>query len=335
MTSYLIRRLLLLVPTVFFALSFLFVLYFMLPGDPVQLMAGGANKVIDQGTRDRIAEKYGLDDPVPVQFVDYWKRTLTGDLGDSYLTNQHVTTILKQRAPASIRLSIWAIIIEVVVGIGIGLYSALRKYTFSDSTITVLIAAASAVPAFVLGFVLQRAFAVEPFQRGWPKWTQFHVQGIGPNSWTLGFIPTGDQWRYLLLPAVTLACVSTALAARMMRGSMIEVLGADYMRTARAKGLREREIVLRHGLRNALIPVVTLIGIDFGIVFGSAILTETVFNWPGIGSKIAEAVGQRDAPVILGLTLVVVVVYVVVNLIVDLSYAWFDPRIRLGETVTE
>ncbi len=130
---------------------------------------------------------------------------------------------------------------------------------------------------------------------------------------------------------MTLACVSTALAARMTRGSMLEVLQADYIRTARSKGLGERSVVLRHGLRNALIPVVTLIGIDFGTIIGAAVLTETVFSWPGIGSQIVESVRERDLPTILGLSLVVVVAYVVVNLLVDLSYAWFDPRIRLGE----
>ena len=134
-----------------------------------------------------------------------------------------------------------------------------------------------------------------------------------------------------MLPAITLASVSTALAARMMRGSMLEVLRADYMRTARSKGLGERAVVLRHGLRNALIPVVTLIGIDFGTVIGASVLTETVFSWPGLGSTIADAVTDRDLPVLLGLTLVVVIAFAVINLLVDLSYAWFDPRIRLGQ----
>jgi len=134
-----------------------------------------------------------------------------------------------------------------------------------------------------------------------------------------------------VLPAITLASVSTALAARMMRGSMLEVLRADYMRTARSKGLGERAVVLRHGLRNALIPVVTLIGIDFGTVIGASVLTETVFSWPGLGSTIADAVTDRDLPVLLGLTLVVVIAFAVINLLVDLSYAWFDPRIRLGQ----
>jgi ABC-type dipeptide/oligopeptide/nickel transport system permease component len=157
------------------------------------------------------------------------------------------------------------------------------------------------------------------------------TQGLGPDSWAFFFIPTGEQWRYLILPAVTLASVSTALAARMMRGSMLEVLRADYMRTARAKGLDERSIIVKHGLRNALIPVVTLIGIDFGTVIGVAVLTETVFSWPGLGSEIASSVTSRDLPVLLGLTLTVVLAYAIINLLVDLSYAFFDPRIRLGE----
>ncbi len=166
---------------------------------------------------------------------------------------------------------------------------------------------------------------------GWPEWAALRTQGIGPDSWALFFIPTGEQWRYLILPAITLASVSTALAARMMRGSMLEVLRADYMRTARAKGLTERDVVVKHGLRNAMLPVVTLIGIDFGVVIGAAVLTETTFSWPGLGSEIADSVTQRDLPVVLGLTLVVVLAFALVNLLVDISYAWFDPRIRLGK----
>ena len=331
MTSYLIRRLALLVPTVFLALSFLFFLFFLLPGDPAKLLAGGGNRTVDPGVVERINERYGLDDPILVQFKDYWGRTIRWDLGESFLNGRGVNEILGERAVASVRLGIWAILIEVVVGIGVGLLSAIRRYSVSDKVTTVVTAAAAAVPVFVLGFVLQQLFAVQPFKQDWPEWARLKVQGIGPDSWTLFFIPTGEQWRYLVLPAVTLACVSTALATRMMRGSMLEVLRADYMRTARAKGLKERSVVLRHGLRNALIPVVTLIGIDFGTVIGAAILTETVFNWPGLGSQIANAVGARDAPVVLGLSLVVVIAYSLINLLVDISYAWFDPRIRLGE----
>jgi len=318
MPSYIIRRLLLLIPTIFFAISFLFLLFFVLPGDPAGLLAGGAERNPDPIRIAQINERYGLDDPLPVQFVDYWKRTITWDLGESFLNRQSVNEILGQKAINSLRLGIWAIIIEVIVGIAVGLLSALRRYSISDRLTTVFTAGASAIPVFVLGFILQYVFAVLPNKNDWPSWIQLKTSRLGPDTWTLFFIPTGDQWRYLILPAVTLACVSTALAARMTRGSMLEVLRADYMRTAKAKGLREREVVLRHGLRNAMLPVITLIGIDFGTVIGAAVLTENVFSWPGLGSEIADAVGQRDLPVLLGLTLAVVVVYALVNLLVDL-----------------
>jgi ABC-type dipeptide/oligopeptide/nickel transport system permease component len=331
MTSYIIRRLLLIIPTVFFALSFLFFLFFTLPGDPARLIAGGADRSIDAGVVERINDRYGLDEPLLTQFKDYWSRTIHWDLGESFLNRRSVNDILGEKAVASMRLAIWAIIIEIIVGISVGVLSALRRYSFSDKVTTILTAAASAIPVFVLGFMLQWLFAVYPNKQGWPDWAKLRTQGIGPDSWTFFFIPTGEQWRYLILPAITLASVSTALAARMTRGSMLEVMRADYMRTARAKGLSERTVVLRHGMRNAMLPVVTLIGIDFGTVIGASVLTETTFSWPGIGSQIANSVVQRDLPVILGLTLVVVLAFAIINLLVDISYAWFDPRIRLGK----
>jgi peptide/nickel transport system permease protein len=331
MTSYIIRRLLLIIPTVFIALSFLFLLFFALPGDPANLIAGGAERNIPQQTLDQINERYGLDSPLYEQFTDYWQRTVQWDLGESYLSRRSVNSILGEKAVASLRLAIWAIIIEIVVGISVGLLSAIRRYSLSDKLTTVVTAVASAVPVFVLGFVMQWLFAVKPNQWDWPEWARLRTSGIGPDSWTLFFIPTGEQWRYLILPALALASVTTALLARMTRGSMLEVLRADYMRTARAKGLRERDVVLRHGLRNAMLPVVTLIGLDFGTAIGAAVLTETTFTWPGLGSQIAQSVNDRDLPVLLGLTLVVVLAYAFVNIVVDVSYAWFDPRIRLGK----
>jgi oligopeptide transport system permease protein len=331
-TTYVIRRLLLIIPTVFVALSFLFVLFFLLPGDPAKLLAGGSDRTVDEGVIERVEERYGLNDSKPEQFVNYWQRTLQWDLGESFRTRRSVNEILGDRAVNSVRLGIWAILIEIIVGISVGLISALRRYSVSDKLTTIFTAAASAVPVFVLGFILQYGFAVYPNKHDFPDWMKLRTQGLGPDSWAFFFIPTGEQWRYLLLPAVTLASVGTALVTRMMRGSMLEVMRADYMRTARAKGLNERQVIARHGLRNALLPVVTLIGLEFGTVIGVAVLTETVFSWPGLGSTIAESVIDRDLPVILGLTLVVVLVYAVVNLVVDLSYAWFDPRIRLGES---
>ena len=331
MTSYAIRRILLIVPTVFLALSFLFFLFFTLPGDPANLIAGGGQRTVDPGVIQRVEERYGLDDPVPTQFVNYWKRTVTWDLGDSYLNRQSVNDILGDKAINSVRLGMWAIIIEIIVGIAVGLVAAIRRYSFTDRATTIITAGASAIPVFVLGFILQYGFAVVPNLHDWPDWARLRTSGLGPDSWSFFFIPTGEQWRYLILPAITLASVSTALAARMTRGSMLEVLRADYMRTARAKGLRERDVVVRHGLRNAMLPVITLIGIDFGTTIGAAVLTETAFSWPGLGSEISRSVLRRDLPVTLGLTLAVVIAYSVINLLVDLSYAYFDPRIRLGQ----
>jgi ABC-type dipeptide/oligopeptide/nickel transport system permease component len=329
--SYIIRRLLLLIPTVFVALSLLFFIFFLLPGDPARLIAGGADRSIDAGVLERANARYGLDKPILVQFYEFWKRVLQWDLGESFLNRRSVNEIFGEKAINSIRLGLWAIIIEVFAGISVGLISAIRRYSISDRITTIVTAAASALPVFVLGFILQYFFAVQPNKWDWPEWAKLRTSTIGPDSWTLFFIPTGEQWRYLLLPAVALASVGTALVARMMRGSMLEVLRADYMRTARAKGLSEGGVIVKHGLRNAMLPVVTLIGIDFGTVIGVAVLTEFTFSWPGLGSAIVSAVDARDLPVLLGLTLVVVLVYAVINLIVDVSYAWFDPRIRLGK----
>jgi ABC-type dipeptide/oligopeptide/nickel transport system permease component len=319
------------IPTVFVAISFLFFLFFVLPGDPANLIVGGGERNIDPEVIAAAKARYGLDDPLWVQFKDYWVRLLHWDLGESFANRRSVNDILYERAPRSIRLAFWAILIEICVGISVGLISAVKRYSKTDKATTIVTTAMSAIPVFVLGFILQYVFAVIPNKYGWPEWMALRTSGLGPDTWAAYFIPTGEQWRYLTLPAITLACVSTALAARMMRGSMLDVLQADYIRTARSKGLGERSVVLRHGLRNALIPVVTLIGIDFGVVIGAAVLTETVYSWPGIGSRIVEAVNERDLPVILGLTLAVIIAFTIVTLIVDISYAWFDPRIRLGE----
>jgi ABC-type dipeptide/oligopeptide/nickel transport system permease component len=331
MIAYTIRRLLQIVLTVFIALSGLFFLFFTLPGDPASLIAGGADRgVIDEGVLDRVNARYGFDKPILEQFVDYWDRTIHLDLGESFKNNRSVTSALGDAAPNSLRLGFWAVTIEIVVGISVGLLSALRRFSLWDRITTIVTASASAMPVFVLGFILQYAFAVYPNKHGWPDWMRLRTSGIGDNTWALLVIPTGDTWRYLVLPAVTLASVSTALAARMMRGSMLEVLKADYLRTARAKGLNERQVIVKHGLRNAMLPVITLIGIDFGTAVGVAVLTENVFSWPVLGSTIADSVIERDLPILLGFTLIVTLAYAVVNLVIDLSYAWFDPRIRLG-----
>ncbi len=329
MTGYVIRRLLLVIPVVWGALTILFVLFFIIPGDPVELMAGG-DRAVPEATRAAIEERFGFDEPILTQYVDFWQRTLTGDLGTSYTNRRAVSDILGETFPNSLRLAIWAIIIEAVIGIGAGVLSAIRRYSFIDGLTTILTALASSIPVFVLGFVFQQMFGVFPNQHDWPEWARLPPQGT-PDEWNFFLFPAGDQWRYLVLPAIVLASVGTALVARMTRTTMLEVSRADYMRTARAKGLSERKVVLRHGLRNALIPVVTLIGLDLANLIGAAILTETVFAWRGMGRQIADSIFRRDAPVVLGLTLVLVIAYVLINLIVDLSYGFFDPRVRVGK----
>ena len=330
MGGYVLRRTLLIVPVVWGAVSLLFLVFFIIPGDPVELIGGG-DRAVNAGTRAAIEAKYGLDKPWYEQYGQFWSRLAHGDLGDSFKQSRSVNEILGATAPASLRLAIWAVVVEILIGVTAGILSAVRRYSFLDSLTTVSTTMVVAVPVFVLGYLFQYMLGVYTFQHGYPGWLRFPVQGIGPDSWSFFFIPNGSQWRYLILPALTLASVSTALVARMTRSTMLEVMRADYMRTAAAKGLSRRTIILKHGLRNALIPVVTLIGLDLGTLIGSAVLTETVFNWPGMGTTIERAITSLDAPIVLGLTLVLVVAYVVINLLVDLSYAFLDPRIRYGK----
>ncbi len=316
------------VPVVVAALTLLFGLFFVVPGNPVDLLAG--ERSVNVETRHNIEVKLGLDQPWYVQYGRYWERLSHGDLGDSYRSSRPVADLLKEKAPESIRLAVWAVILEVLFGISAGLISAVRRYSFIDALTTVSTTMIIAIPVFVLGYLLLYALGVYTFQHNFPNFLRFPVQGIGPDRWVLFFIPWGSEWRYLLMPALTLAAASTALVARMMRTTMLEVQRADYMRTARAKGLMERTVILKHGLKNAMIPVVTLIGLDLATLIGSAILTETVFNWPGMGSTLATSIQFLDAPVVLGFTLIFVVAYVMINLAVDISYAFFDPRIRYG-----
>jgi oligopeptide transport system permease protein len=327
MAGYILRRILLVIPVVVGAITLLFLAFFVVPGDPAQVLAG--EKVVSPQVRANLDAKFGIDKPWYVQYVRYWDRLLHGDLGESYRSSRSVNTILSETAPASLRLAFWAVMIEILIGVATGLISAIKRYSFIDAFTTVSTTMVLAVPAFVLGYLLIYMFGVYTFQHGFPAWARLPVQGIGPNRWLI-VIPLGDQWRYLLMPAITLASVQTALVARVTRGSMLEVLRADYMRTAKAGGLTTRTITLKHGLKNAMIPVVTLVGLDIASLIGTAILTETVFNWPGIGSNIATAISFLDAPIVLGLSLVLVLAYVLINLVVDLSYAFFDPRIRYG-----
>lgn len=331
MFGYAVRRTLQAIPVVFLAISLLFALFYVLPGDPVDTISGGQGREIPEVQRENITRKYGLDEPVLVQFKDYWANVLKGDLGRSYKNDRPVTETVKRYAPNSIRLAFWALMLEILVGIGVGIVSAVKRYSILDTVTTLLTTIAMAIPVFVTGYVLIYVFGIKAFQSGWPGWLRFRTGGT-PTEWRFFLFPGNDEsFRRLVLPAIALAFVQIAVIARMTRATMLDTINTDYVRTARAKGLSETVVTFRHGLRNALIPVVTLIGLDFGTMIGSAVLTEFVFSYNGLGSAIVSAATGRDAPLVLGLSLVVVIVYLIVNLVVDLSYGFLDPRVRYDD----
>lgn len=306
MLYFIIRRILQIIPVIIGVTLILFTLMYIIPEDPAKLiLQKGATPEALQNLR----EKMGIDKPVYVQYWRYVKQLAKGDLGTSYRYRRSVNSILADHYPNSIKLALAAIIIEIIIGIFAGIVSAVKKYSFWDVVVTVSTTIAVCVPVYWLGMMLQVAFGLK---LGW-----LPMSGMGDGS-----------IRYYILPAITLASVSTAFVARMTRSTMLEVLSNDYITTAYAKGLSPNMVIGKHALKNALIPVVTLIGIDLGALMGGAILTETVFNWPGVGRTIYLAILQRDAPVVIGGTIILVMIFVVMNLIVDIIYALLDPRIR-------
>jgi ABC-type dipeptide/oligopeptide/nickel transport system permease component len=328
-TTFIIRRLLQLLVTLLGGFTLLFLLFFTLPGDPAEIIAGGNGKRPPEEVVENVRRLYHLDEPIYQQYVRRLWETATLS-GESFRTRERVSTMVAERLPNSLRLAIWAIIIETTIGIGAGVLSARRRNSFADSATTIAAVVASAIPVFVLAYLLKQLTGVYAFEHGWPDWARLPPLGIGPDEWYFFFIPTAEQFQYLIQPAIILASVSTAIVARLTRTTMLEAANSDHVRTAHAKGLPDKTVVRRHTLRNALIPVVTFIGIDFGTLVGFAVLTETVFDWPGIGSKVARAASQSDLPVVLALSMVVMAVYGLANLAVDVSYARLDPRIRLA-----
>jgi len=309
--------------------TLLFLLFFALPSDPAEKLAGGDGRNVPPQVIENVRHKYGFDDPLYEQYWARLKETVTLS-GTSFKTGEPVSDMVADRLPNSLRLATWAMVIEASVGISFGVLSARRRGSVADTATTVFAAVAGAIPVFILAFLIRQITGVYAYQHDWPEIFRLPPLGIGPDEWYLGIIPSLSQLEYLIQPAIVLASVSTAIVARLTRTTMLESAGSDHVRTAHAKGLPQRAVVRRHTLRNALIPVVTFIGIDFGTLVGFAILTETVFNWPGLGSKVAQAAAVSDFPVLLTLSMVVMLVYGLANLAVDASYAKLDPRIRLG-----
>lgn len=339
MGKYILKRVLQFIPVFIGVTMILFAMKAIVPGDPVKIITGGkqvtpetelqiriSNGLIETDENNKpIYDENGDTIPTPLwkQYLTYMNDLLHGDLGTSYTRNLKVADILADKYPNTVKLAIVAILIEAVVGIGAGMVSAIKRYSFWDVLVTLVTSVLVAMPAFWLGMLLQLFFGVF-LKNATDGAFYLPISGAGGSNSEF------ESWVHYILPAVTLAAVSTAYTARIMRSQLLEVLNQDYIRTAKAKGLSRSAIIWHHALKNALIPVVTYIGIDFGGMLAGAILTETVFNWPGVGYEIYRAVTQRDWPIVLGGVTVIVIVVMVINLLVDISYAFLDPRIRLG-----
>lgn len=305
MGAYVVRRLLQAIPVFLGATLLIYAMVFLLPGDPIQAMAG--ERRLPEATLQAIQDRYNLNDPFLVQYLKYLGGVLTGDLGESF-TRREVSTIILERLPVTIRLTVVAFVVEAIIGVIAGVLAGLRRGSFLDNLVLVSTTAVVSIPVFVLGYVAQLVIGVEL------RWLP--ISGIGHG------------WQSYILPGFVLAAISMAYIARLLRTSLVENLRADYVRTATAKGLRRSRVVGRHALRNSLIPVVTFLGFDLGSLMAGAIVTEGIFNMPGIGGAVFTAVQNQDAPVVVGIVTFFVLVFILANLLVDLLYGVLDPRIR-------
>lgn len=334
MLWYVGRRLLELAPVFFGVLVVVFTISRLTPGDPALILLG------EHATPEaltKLREELNLNDPLPMQFGKYLSRAVRGDLGRSIQTNERVVVELATRFPATVELTLAAMLIASSLGIVTGIIAATKQNSWFDGLSMFAALFGFSMPIFWLGIMLILLFA---WYLGWfpisgrldytielTRVTNLYlVDALLSGNWGA----LGDALRHLALPAVTLSTVPLAIIARMTRSSLLEVLRQDYVRTARAKGLIERRVVSQHALKNAFIPVVTVIGLNVGSLLGGAILTETIFAWPGVGRLVVDAIFARDYPIVQGTVLVIALLFVVVNLLVDLSYAYLDPRIRYG-----
>ncbi|MGA2056272.1 MAG: ABC transporter permease [Bradyrhizobium sp.] len=312
MLGYLLRRLLSAIPVMGVVALFVFLLLRLTPGDPAAILAGD-NATPEQLERIRVS--LGLNQPLYTQFFTWIGSLLHGDLGTSLSSNQPVLKLIGQRIEPSIAVAIATIVLSVVIAVPLGVIAAWKRGTLIDRLVMALSVVGFSVPVFVIGYVLIQIFAIDL------RWLP--VQGY--RSIVAGFGPFFER---LILPTVTLSFIYIALIARMTRASMLDVLGEDYVRTARAKGISEAGVLLRHGLRNAAVPVITVIGTGFALLISGVVVTESVFNLPGIGRLTVDAVLSRDYPVIQGLILLTSGVNLGVNLLIDVAYTLLDPRIR-------
>jgi ABC-type dipeptide/oligopeptide/nickel transport system permease component len=298
-----IKRFLAIVPVVFGVLLLTFLLVHLVPGDPVEVMLGESASLAD---KESLRAELGLNQPLATQFLQYLTKLSQGDLGQSIHTKQPITKMIKARYPATVKLAVLALIIGLVIGIPLGIYAALHGGHWQDFVVTIVSVRLSAMPAFWLGPMLMLLFSV------WLGWLP--VSGM-------------DTPAAIVLPALTLGFGLSAILTRMTRTSLLEVINEDYIRTARAKGLNERTVILRHALRAALLPIITIVGLQMGSLLAGTVITETIFSWDGIGRLLVESIEKRDYPVTQACVLVVALSYVLVNLVTDVLYRLADPRL--------
>ncbi len=330
--GYVLRRLAISVPTLIGASLVVFLMLHSAGGDPATAILGSR---ADAASVAALRAELGLDRPLPVQYLDFLANAVRGDLGVSYRSRAPVTTEIAARFPATVELAVVAMVIAVVVGLVVGALAAVRRGGPFDYASTVGVLLGVSIPTFWLGMILIIVFGL------WLRWLPISGRvdprlGADPSTPFLLLASLfGGDWRvakdaalHIILPALTLAAWPAAIVARMTRASLLEAMGQDYVRTARAKGLRERIAIRRHAGRNALLPVVTAVGLEFGGLLGGAVVTETIFSWPGLGQLTVQAIAARDYQVVQGVVLLLAAVFVGLNLLVDLFYAVLDPRIR-------
>lgn len=309
MLRYVTGRLLGLLPVLLGVTILVFVMLRIAPGDPLIALLGEEAQGMSREALDELRVQYGFDrDPVS-QYLSFLGGALTGDLGNSVRTGQPVLREIAVRLPATLQLAGAGMIIALAIGLTLGILAAVYRRTLVDYLAIIVALAGVSIPVFWSGLILMLFFAL---QLGW-----LPASGYG-------------TWRHLVLPAAAIGFSSSAIIARVTRSSMIEVLRSDYIRTARAKGLSDGRINLRHALRNAMLPVITVVGLQFGGLLGGSVLTETVFAWPGLGRLVVDSIRAQDGPLVQGTVLFIAVVFIVINLLVDLSYALLNPRIRYG-----
>lgn len=334
MERYIVRRILNLIPVLFGISLLVFLFLHLIPGDPAVVLLG------ESATPEQVEavrERLGLNEPLPIQYLDFVGSLLHLDFGRSILTGFPIIEEIKVRWPATFELSVAAMLIALVVGIPAGVVAAVRRNSIVDNVTMSGSLLGVSMPVYWLGLLLVYLFAVNlkwlpPSGRlstdisfDFEAITGFYVLDAMLQR---DFVILRDALAHLVLPALTLSTIPLAIVARITRSAMLEVLGQDYIRTARAKGVREKWVIFKHALKNAMLPVVTIVGLEFGTLLGGAILTETIFAWPGIGKWIYEGILSRDYPVVQGGVIFVATAFVVINLLVDISYALLDPRIQ-------